>query len=72
MVNLLGEKGFEGEAVYEGMKEVLALKGVYVHLYGKTQTKAFRKMGHISITGDTVEEVKAKANYIKNTIKVKA
>ena len=72
MVNLLGEKGFEGEAIYEGLDKVVALGGVYVHLYGKSQTKSFRKMGHVTITGNTAEEVKEKANFVKNTLKVKA
>lgn len=72
MVNLLGEKGFEGEAIYEGMDKILELKGVYVHIYGKKQTKPFRKMGHVTITGDSVEEVKEKAKIVKNTLKVKA
>lgn len=70
MVNLLGEKNYEGAAVYQGMEEVLKIKGVYVHLYGKKDTKPFRKMGHVTITGDTAEEVKEKANIVKNTLKV--
>ncbi|MFT6715421.1 MAG: 5-(carboxyamino)imidazole ribonucleotide synthase [Saprospiraceae bacterium] len=72
MVNLLGEKGFEGSVIYEGMDEILSLKGVYVHLYGKKITKPFRKMGHITITADTIEEAKEIAIKVKNTIKVKA
>jgi len=72
MVNLLGEKGFEGEAIYEGMDEILGLKGVNVHLYGKKITKPFRKMGHVTILADTIEEAKELAVQVKNTIKVKA
>ena len=70
MVNLLGEKGYEGEAKYVGLQEVLALKGVYVHFYGKKQTKPFRKMGHVTVTGDTLEEAKEKANQVKETLKI--
>lgn len=72
MVNLLGERDCEGSAIYEGMDEVLKLKGTYVHLYGKKETKPFRKMGHVTITGDSIEEVKEKANFVKSTLKVKA
>jgi 5-(carboxyamino)imidazole ribonucleotide synthase len=72
MVNLLGEKGFEGEAIYEGMDEILGLKGVNVHLYGKKITKPFRKMGHVTILADTIEEAKELAVQVKKTIKVKA
>jgi len=49
MLNVLGEADFTGEAIYEGMDEVLATDGVHVHLYGKKLTKPFRKMGHITI-----------------------
>ena len=72
MVNLLGEKDFQGNAVYEGMDEVLKMKGVYVHLYGKKETKPFRKMGHVTITAETLDEAKEIAIKVKNTIKVKA
>lgn len=72
MVNLLGEKGFSGTPIYEGMKDVLAMDGVYVHLYGKATTKPFRKMGHVTVVGKDPEEVIANANYIFKTLKVKA
>jgi 5-(carboxyamino)imidazole ribonucleotide synthase len=72
MVNLLGEKGFEGEAKYEGLAESLAMEGVYVHLYGKKITKPFRKMGHVTILGKTLEEAMKKARFVKETLKVKA
>lgn len=72
MVNLLGEDGFTGEAQYEGMDEVLALKGVNVHLYGKRLTKPFRKMGHVTVVSDTLEEAKTIAKRVQQTLKVKA
>ena len=71
MVNLLGEKGFEGLADYEGMNEVLKLDGVYVHLYGKKFTKPFRKMGHVTVVADTREEAITKARFVQKTLKVK-
>lgn len=72
MVNLLGEEGFSGPVRYEGLEEALAESGVYVHLYGKTDTKPFRKMGHVTITAGTSEEARNLAHKIKNTIKVKS
>lgn len=72
MVNLLGEDGFTGEAVYEGLEEVLALKGVNVHLYGKRLTKPFRKMGHVTVIAETLEEAKNTAKQVQQTLKVKA
>lgn len=72
MVNLLGEDGHTGNAQYEGMEACMAMKGVYVHLYGKKLTKPFRKMGHVTITDDSIDSLKVKARKVKETLKVKA
>jgi len=72
MVNLLGEDGFSGEAKYEGMHEVLAKPGVHIHLYGKKLTKPFRKMGHITVSDQDMNELREKVNFVKSTLKVKA
>ncbi len=71
MINLLGEKGFEGLAEYEGLNEILKIDGVYVHLYGKKITKPFRKMGHVTILDDDREKAIEKAKIVKEIIKVK-
>lgn len=70
MVNLLGAEGHTGPARYQGVQEAMQLAGVHIHLYGKSTTKPFRKMGHVTLTGLTLEEVKAKAETVKNTIQV--
>jgi len=70
MVNLLGEDGHTGPALYEGMDEVLRIEGTHVHLYGKKLTKPFRKMGHITITDRDIESLQNKVNLVKRTIKV--
>ena len=70
MINLLGEKGHEGVAKYQGMEKVLAIDGVYIHLYGKKYTKPFRKMGHITIVDQNRDAAIEKANFIKETLKV--
>lgn len=72
MVNLLGEAGFEGPAKYEGLEAVMKESGVHVHLYGKKNTKPFRKMGHVTLTGQHVEELKPKVEFVKRTLKVVA
>ncbi len=72
MVNLLGEDGFSGPARYEGLDKVLAVEGVYVHLYGKKMTKPFRKMGHATIVDSDIESLRKKANFVKSKLKVKA
>lgn len=70
MLNLIGEQGFAGPVKYEGLNEVLALKDVYVHLYGKHDTKPGRKMGHVTILGDSKDELLDKAAFIKERLKV--
>jgi 5-(carboxyamino)imidazole ribonucleotide synthase len=72
MVNVLGEDGFEGPAVYEGLGDILKMSGVYVHLYGKKITKPFRKMGHVTILDEDREAAIAKARKIQQILKVKA
>jgi 5-(carboxyamino)imidazole ribonucleotide synthase len=70
MINLLGEKGFEGNAVYQGLEEILQIPGVYPHIYGKETTKSFRKMGHVTITGKDLNSVKEKTSAVQGLIKV--
>ncbi|MGB1294382.1 MAG: 5-(carboxyamino)imidazole ribonucleotide synthase [Flavobacteriales bacterium] len=71
MVNLLGEKDFNGPVYYEGLEDVLDIPGVNVHIYGKQDTKSYRKMGHVTVIAETLEEAKEKARLVKNTLKVK-
>jgi len=72
MINLLGEMGYEGPAKYEGLEDVMKFGGVYVHLYGKTTTKPFRKMGHVTVTDDELVKAKQKAKTVQKILKVKA
>lgn len=70
MINLLGEKGHEGPARYEGLDIALKESGVYVHLYGKAVTKPFRKMGHITVANEDLELAKAKARQLMDIVKI--
>jgi 5-(carboxyamino)imidazole ribonucleotide synthase len=70
MVNLLGEDKYNGDARYDGMDEVLAIEGVYVHLYGKKITKPFRKMGHVTIIDNNLEALQTKVQQVKDTVRV--
>lgn len=72
MVNLLGEVGYTGNAVYEGMNKLLATEGVHLHLYGKKTTKPFRKMGHATIVDHDIHRLKEKAKFVKAQLKIKA
>ncbi len=71
MINILGENGHEGPAIYEGLTESLAIEGVKIHLYGKKLTKSFRKMGHVTVLSSTLECALKKADKVKQLIKVK-
>ncbi|MDF2192661.1 5-(carboxyamino)imidazole ribonucleotide synthase [Paraflavitalea sp. CAU 1676] len=70
IVNVLGADGFSGEVKYEGLNEVLQMDNVFVHIYGKKQTKPGRKMGHITIVSKDKHDLAYKAHRIKNTLKV--
>jgi 5-(carboxyamino)imidazole ribonucleotide synthase len=70
MVNILGEKGYTGEARYEGLNHILSIPGVFVHLYGKRVTKPYRKMGHVTVIDKELKNAKSKALEVKNTLKV--
>jgi 5-(carboxyamino)imidazole ribonucleotide synthase len=70
MVNLLGEKGYEGEAKFIGIEEILKIPGVYIHLYGKKYTRSNRKMGHVTILDEDINSAFKKVKLIKEKVKV--
>ena len=70
IVNLLGAEDFTGDAHYEGLEDILKLENVFVHIYGKKQTKPGRKMGHVTILSKEKQELIHQANRIKNTLRV--
>ncbi|MEI6866558.1 5-(carboxyamino)imidazole ribonucleotide synthase [Flavicella sp.] len=70
MVNLVGEEGFSGNVIYEKMEEVLKLSGVTPHIYGKKETRPFRKMGHVTIVNKDLEKAREIAEKVKNIIRV--
>lgn len=70
MVNLLGDPKHEGRARYEGLAESMAIEGVKIHLYGKKITRPFRKMGHITIVSNKIEEAIEKSEKVQKLIKV--
>lgn len=70
MVNLSGEEGFSGNVVYENIEKILGWSGVTPHIYGKKQTRPFRKMGHVTIVNENINEARILAEKVKNTIRV--
>ncbi len=70
MLNVLGASGCVGSTIYAGLDELIKIPGVYPHLYGKSTTKPNRKMGHITIAANTMEEAKEKAERVKHIMRV--
>lgn len=70
MVNLVGEEGYSGNVVYGNIGKILKMDGVTPHIYGKKQTRPFRKMGHVTIVHRDIEEARKIAEEVKNTIRV--
>ncbi len=70
MVNLLGAPEHTGEAHYENIDECLATSGAHIHLYGKSTTKPFRKMGHATIVDKDLDKAIEKATFVKDTLKI--
>ncbi|TDE51389.1 5-(carboxyamino)imidazole ribonucleotide synthase [Flavobacterium sp. GT3P67] len=70
MVNLSGEEGYSGDVVYQNIEKILGWNGVTPHIYGKKQTRPFRKMGHVTIVNQNINEARRIAEDVKNTIRV--
>ncbi|WP_422860853.1 5-(carboxyamino)imidazole ribonucleotide synthase [Flagellimonas sp. S174] len=70
MVNLVGSEGHIGDVIYQNMNDILKMDGVTPHIYGKKQTRPFRKMGHVTIVDEDMSKARAKAQEAKEIIKV--
>lgn len=70
MVNLVGDENYSGPVAYENIEKILSLEGVTPHIYGKKETRPFRKMGHVTIVNQDLTEARKIAEQVKRTIKV--
>ncbi|RYZ16102.1 MAG: 5-(carboxyamino)imidazole ribonucleotide synthase [Chitinophagaceae bacterium] len=70
MINIIGAEGHSGPAVYEGLEEVLKIDNAFVHLYGKSETRPGRKMGHVTVLSDEKQDLIHKANKVRQTLRV--
>jgi len=70
MVNLVGAEGYNGNVLYKNIETIMDMNGVTPHIYGKKQTRPFRKMGHVTIVNEDLNEARKVAETVKNTIKV--
>jgi len=71
MINLLGADDFSGPYQLEGLEEISAMEGVYVHLYGKKECKPKRKMGHITVLAESLEDAHKKAHKVSSLVSFK-
>ena len=72
MVNIIGADGYHGDAIYDGLEEVLKIEHAFIHLYGKKQTRPGRKMGHVTILGREKQDLLHKSNQVKRVLTVKS
>jgi len=72
MINLLGENGYSGHVKYEGLTECMGMSGIKIHIYGKKETKPFRKMGHVTVIDQSIDSAKEKAKKVSSILKVKS
>lgn len=72
MLNLVGAEGFSGVPRYEGFDKILQISGVYPHIYGKTETRPFRKMGHVNVVAQTLAELEQKVSFVRQNLKITA
>ncbi len=72
MVNIIGADGHSGPAVYNGLTEILSREKLFVHIYGKKETRGGRKMGHVTILGNARADLTYEAHKIKQTLSVTA
>ncbi|MGV1012189.1 MAG: 5-(carboxyamino)imidazole ribonucleotide synthase [Flavobacterium sp.] len=70
MVNLVGEEGFSGPVIYQNIEKIMAIDGVTPHIYGKKETRPFRKMGHVTIVNEDMKQARKIAEEVKNSIRV--
>ena len=70
MVNLVGAEGYSGPVKYKNIEKILSLEGVTPHIYGKKETRPFRKMGHVTVVNPSMEKARALAEVVKKSIVV--
>lgn len=64
MKNLVGGRQEKGSAVYTGIENAHKIPNISIHIYGKTRVTPGRKMGHVTITGANLDEVKEKLEQV--------
>ena len=68
MINLIGAPGSSGPARIAGLREALSTPGATVHIYGKKESRPFRKMGHITVVDDRNNRALVKAEKLRDVV----
>ena len=68
--NILGPEGVNGAYYLKGIEETLKIEGVYVHMYGKSTTSPYRKLGHFTVIGESPESCINKMNEVRNKLEI--
>jgi 5-(carboxyamino)imidazole ribonucleotide synthase len=70
MANLVGAQNHSGPVVYRGYQHLMHMPGVNIHIYGKKETRPFRKMGHVTVIAADLAQARTWAEKAKNAIEV--
>jgi 5-(carboxyamino)imidazole ribonucleotide synthase len=70
MINILGPDDCNGPYIIKGLKDIMSISGVKLHIYGKKISRPKRKLGHITVTANSVEKAMARAEEVKNVLKI--
>lgn len=70
MLNILGAQHFSGPWKLEGWDNLAAMPGVFVHLYGKHQSKPWRKLGHVTVLADSPAMCHERIKRIREILRV--
>ena len=69
--NLVGESGFIGSPVIEGLEDLSQLPDAHIHLYGKDECRPGRKMGHFTLIGDNHDELIQQLELVRRSLVVR-
>ncbi|MEH0007137.1 MAG: 5-(carboxyamino)imidazole ribonucleotide synthase [Flavobacteriales bacterium] len=72
MVNLLGSADQTGTPIYKNIESLLGEPDVHLHLYGKKETRPYRKMGHFTVLGSDVHAVVSRAKRLRQGVTIQA
>jgi 5-(carboxyamino)imidazole ribonucleotide synthase len=70
MLNLLGPENGSGPYEIVGLKKLFSIPGLKLHIYGKKISKPRRKLGHITITAENIEEAISRVEIARSAMKI--